>query len=171
MSFIYDLFTQVSDTGPHGLLVWLPVGTPGGQTFQHKDFLHYPSVLFWNNVSAYAPVSSTSYFKSFKPDFTSKLVHWIAVGTPKFYVAPYDKINHGLVKLSCNCDVKSGLRCKKKKYQKITHLPTSFHWFAIRIVCKDSKCNCALLHVAAKLLGFRGRGFAPQALFISFTAL
>ena len=45
-----------------------------------------------------------------RPDFTSKLVHVLAFGTPKFYIAPYDKIKHELVKLSSNCDVKSGLR-------------------------------------------------------------
>ena len=27
-----------------------------------------------------------------RPDFTSKLVHGLAFGTPKFYIAPYD--NH-----------------------------------------------------------------------------
>ena len=47
---------------------------------------------------------------SFRPDFTSKLVRELAFGTPKFYIAPYDKINHGLVNMSSNCDVKSGLR-------------------------------------------------------------
>ena len=31
---------------------------------------------------------------TFRPDFTSKLVHGLAFGTPKFYTAPYDKINH-----------------------------------------------------------------------------
>ena len=40
----------------------------------------------------------------------SKLVHELAFGTPKFYIAPYDKINHGLVNVSSNCDVKSGLK-------------------------------------------------------------
>ena len=45
-----------------------------------------------------------------RPDFTSKLVRELAFGTPKFYIAPYDKINHGLVNISSNCDVKSGLR-------------------------------------------------------------
>ena len=45
----------------------------------------------------------------FRPDFTSKLVHVLAFGTPKFYIAPYDKIKHELVNLSSNCDVKSGL--------------------------------------------------------------
>ena len=45
-----------------------------------------------------------------RPDFTSKLVHVLAFGTPKFYIAPYDKIKHELVNLSSNCDVKSGLR-------------------------------------------------------------
>ena len=39
----------------------------------------------------------------------SKLVHVLAFGTPKFYIAPYDKIKHELVNLSSNCDVKSGL--------------------------------------------------------------
>ena len=46
---------------------------------------------------------------TFRPDFTSKLVHVLAFGTPKFYIAPYDKIKHELVNLSSNCDVKSGL--------------------------------------------------------------
>ena len=45
-----------------------------------------------------------------RPDFTSKLVHVLAFGTPKFYIAPYNKIKHELVNLSSNCDVKSGLR-------------------------------------------------------------
>ena len=45
-----------------------------------------------------------------RPDFTSKLVRELAFGTPKFYIAPYDKINHGLVNMSSDCDVKSGLR-------------------------------------------------------------
>ena len=45
-----------------------------------------------------------------RPDFTSKLGHVLAFGTPKFYIAPYDKIKHELVNLSTNCDVKSGLR-------------------------------------------------------------
>ena len=49
-------------------------------------------------------------FNSLRPDFTSKLVHVLAFGTPKFYIAPYDKIKHELVNLSSNCDVKSGLR-------------------------------------------------------------
>ena len=47
---------------------------------------------------------------SFRPDFTSKLEHRLAFGTPKFYIAPYGKINHALFNLSYNCNVKSGLR-------------------------------------------------------------
>ena len=42
----------------------------------------------------------------------SKLVHVLAFGTPKFYIAPYDKIKHELVNPSSNCDVKSGLNLK-----------------------------------------------------------
>ena len=45
-----------------------------------------------------------------RADFTTKLVHVLPFGTPKFYIAPYDKIKHELVNLSSNCDVKSGLR-------------------------------------------------------------
>ena len=45
-----------------------------------------------------------------RPDFTSKLVYGLAFGTPKFYIAPYDKIKHELVNLCCNCDVKLGLK-------------------------------------------------------------
>ena len=45
-----------------------------------------------------------------RPDFTTKLVHVLAFGTPKVYIAPYDKIKHKLVNLSSNCDVKSGLK-------------------------------------------------------------
>ena len=45
-----------------------------------------------------------------RPDFTSNLVRVLAFGTPKFFIAPYGKINHGLINLSSNCDVKSGLR-------------------------------------------------------------
>ena len=55
-----------------------------------------------------------------RPDFTSKLVHVLAFGTPKFYIAPYDKIKHELVNLSSNCDVKSGLSIGHK----ICHLNT-----------------------------------------------
>ena len=52
-----------------------------------------------------------TYFFPLRPDFTSNLVHGLAFRTPKFYIAPYGKINHGL---SCNCDMKSGLRVHRK---------------------------------------------------------
>ena len=32
-----------------------------------------------------------------RPDFTSKLVHVLAFGTPKFYIEPYDKTKHELL--------------------------------------------------------------------------
>ena len=44
-----------------------------------------------------------------RPNYTSNLVHRLALGTPKFYIALYGKIKHELVNLSSNCDVKSGL--------------------------------------------------------------
>ena len=55
-----------------------------------------------------------------RPDFTSKLVYVLAFGTPKFYIAPYDKIKHELVNLSSNCDVKSGLRVETGRYIGLT---------------------------------------------------
>ena len=58
-----------------------------------------------------------------RPDFTSKLVHVLAFGTPKFYIAPYDKIKHELVKLSSNCDVKSGLSLPRKSVVRLTDHP------------------------------------------------
>ena len=55
-------------------------------------------------------LSFLSFFLTLRPDFTSKLVHVLAFGTPKFYIAPYDEIKHELVNLSSNCDMKWGLR-------------------------------------------------------------
>ena len=49
-------------------------------------------------------------FGTLRSDFTSKLVHVLAFGIPKFYIAPYDKIKHELINMSSNCDMKSGLR-------------------------------------------------------------
>ena len=37
---------------------------------------------------------------SLNPDFTSDFVHGLAFRTPKFYIVPYDQINHELVNLS-----------------------------------------------------------------------
>ena len=54
-------------------------------------------------------IHTHKFFTSFRPDFTSKLVHGLVFGIPKSDIAPYDKINHGLVNLSCNYVVKSGL--------------------------------------------------------------
>ena len=48
-----------------------------------------------------------------RPGFTSNLVHELAFGTSKFYIAPYGKINHRVVNLSYNCDMKLGLRVPK----------------------------------------------------------
>ena len=47
-----------------------------------------------------------------RPNFTSKLEHGLAFGTPTFYIAPYDKIKHLLLNLSYNCDVNLGLRVR-----------------------------------------------------------
>ena len=44
----------------------------------------------------------------------SDLVHRLALETPEFYISPFGKINHRLVNLSYNCDVKSGLRFRTK---------------------------------------------------------
>ena len=52
---------------------------------------------------------------TFRPDFTSKLNYGLAFGIPKFlYIPPYDKINHALINLTYNCDVKSGLNIQDR---------------------------------------------------------
>ena len=58
-----------------------------------------------------------------RPDFTSKLVHVLAFGTPKFYIAPYDKIKRELANLSSNCDVKLGLSLPRKSVVRLTDCP------------------------------------------------
>ena len=61
--------------------------------------------------------------RGLKPDFTSKLVHVLAFGTPNLYIAPYDKIKHELVNLSSNCEVKSGLSLPRKSVVRLTDRP------------------------------------------------
>ena len=56
------------------------------------------------------PCTSSDVKSGLRADFTSNLVYGLAFGTPKFYIAHYGKINHRLVNMSANCDVKSGLR-------------------------------------------------------------
>ena len=57
--------------------------------------------------------SSTTQRSGYNMSFISKARFHVEVsrrtfsGTPKFCIALYDKINHGLVNLSCNCDLKS----------------------------------------------------------------
>ena len=70
-------------------------------------------------------------FATLRPDFTSKLVRELAFGTPKFYIAPYDKINHGLVNMSSNCDVKSGLSIGKLFHNLNSHLFNCLSLFTV----------------------------------------
>ena len=48
-------------------------------------------------------------FGTLRPDFMLKLVHGLAFGTHKFYIAPYGNINHRLINLRYNYDMKLGL--------------------------------------------------------------
>ena len=80
---------------------------------------------------------------SLRPDFTSKLVHILAFGTPKFYIAPYDKIKHELVNLSSNCNVKSGLSPLKLRY---------YYWLAPWCLFSKSALPIPLADIASKLL-------------------
>ena len=74
------------------------------------------------------------YLFHFRPDFTSQLVHRLAFGIPKFYIAPYDKINHRLVNLSSSCDVKSGLNQTRKEKRNIVNREKTSK------VKKENKC-------------------------------
>ena len=61
-----------------------------------------------------------------RPDFTLYLVHRLAFRTSKFYIAPYGKNSQGLVNLSYNCDMKSGLSpCDQITEYKV-------NWFTFR---------------------------------------
>ena len=83
-----------------------------------------------------------------RPDFTSNLVHELAFGTPKFYIAPCGKIKHELVNLSSKCDVKSGLRAKMAKKGKSVntgkHRESSTNFLF---------CRCQLLSAEGKEVG------------------
>ena len=75
-----------------GILRWMISGNPGKSTC---DAFIFSYVSHWSST--------------LRLDFTPNLVHRLAFGTPKFYIAPYGKINHRLFNLDYNCDVKSGL--------------------------------------------------------------
>ena len=62
-------------------------------------------------------------FLRLRADFTSKLIRELAFGTPKFYIAPYDKINHGLVNMSSNYDDKSGLNFIYRLQSNVCRVP------------------------------------------------
>ena len=77
--------------------------------FSSEDFYH-----IWSSAYIFSsPVHGTLHFEVLRSDFTSKLEHGLAFGTPKFYIVPYDKINRALVNLSYNRDVKSGQNYQK----------------------------------------------------------
>ena len=74
----------------------------------HKSF--YVSVCVLAGICDHVNL-----FHPLRPDFMSKLVHGLAFWTPKFYITPkYDKINHGVVNVRYNCNVKSGLSAKSQ---------------------------------------------------------
>ena len=56
------------------------------QSLQNVDGLRTGDKSDWTSVLA-----------DLRPDFTSNFVHGLAFGTPKFYIASYGKIKHGLV--------------------------------------------------------------------------
>ena len=57
----------------------------------------------------------------------------LALGTPQFYIAPYGKINHGVVKLSDSCDVKSGLKAAVKDLLRFEEL--FLFQFRFTVIC------------------------------------
>ena len=67
------------------------------------------NLIVSENVSSYFLCTLTNASEQ-RPEFTSVLLHGLAFGTPKYYIAPYGKTNHGLVNLSYTCDMKSAQR-------------------------------------------------------------
>ena len=55
--------------------------------------------------------------------FMSKSEHGLAFGTPKTYLAPYDKTNYELVNLSYNCNVKSAQSLPRNTVVRLTDRP------------------------------------------------
>ena len=72
------------------------------------EYLFNKAVLFLQTYS-FSFQYCVKYFRCLRPDFSSNLVHGLAFGTPKLYIAPCGKTNHELISLSYYCDVKSGL--------------------------------------------------------------
>ena len=62
-----------------------------------------PSIpITYQSSTVYREPAAKSNIKtmvSLRPDFTSKFVLRLAIGTPKFCIAPYDKVSHELVNL------------------------------------------------------------------------
>ena len=48
-------------------------------------------------------------------NYTFNLIYQLQLGTSKFCIAPYDKRNNRLIKLSYNCDMKSDLEVRKNE--------------------------------------------------------
>ena len=84
-------------------------------------------------------------FICLRPDFTSKLVPELAFGIPKFYIAPYDKIKHELVKLSSNCDVKSGLS--------LSHSQNFVNISDVIDICQPSGCKLSCFPLPMQPIG------------------
>ena len=77
-----------------------------------------------------------------RPNFKSKLVHVLAFGILKFYIAPYDKIIHELANLSSNCDLKLGLKVGKQE---------------LRFMC--SACHLMVFNICVKFHENMSSGF------------
>ena len=77
----------------------------------HQDLCCLQIQLFLSLVLRELRLGASSGIQVFRPDFTSKLVHGLAFGTPKFYIAPFDKITigelHYLVTVSSIIQVKT----------------------------------------------------------------
>ena len=94
----------------------IPAGTPLPPPTPLKSIMFLPSFTLYTSIGIYRETPGPNNIEgvkvergmcpSLRPDFTSNLVHVLAFGTPKFYIAPYGKINHGLVNPSYNNDVK-----------------------------------------------------------------
>ena len=81
----------------------------------------------------------------------SNLVHEFAFGTPKFYIAPYGKINHGLVNMSSNCDVKLGLslRTRIKFVNCVSRMGKIFAYLLLRVETEPHVPNITFFVVKA----------------------
>ena len=81
MDYVFRFCWMLSDITDKKIIIYFLI-----INFVSFKLTYYANILQVNSITV-------------RPDFTPKLVHELAFRTPKFYIAPYGKINHRLVRV------------------------------------------------------------------------